>query len=280
MLKQIIKALTPPALLQLRHLVQPFYGIKGDFASWEEAEAFLRDRGLKNYEADNILQTVWESIRQVREGNALFERDGVLFYEQAYNYPLLAALLYALRNLGGDVDILDFGGSLGSTYYQNRELLSAASNEVRWSIVEQEKFVRLGQEKLPEISFFTTIDEFLAAGKSPDLLLLSSVLQYFDDPYAYVAQMLKANFQYIIIDRTFFNFDTDKDRLAIQYVSPEIYEAQYPVWLLSYEKMMRIMTKAGYREIFHWDSFDRMPVRIGWGRTRALSSKGILMKYV
>ena len=277
MLKKIIKALLPPIVLQLRYIGRPFYGIKGDFVSWEEVEGVLQHEGLQDYAADNILQTVWEAVRTVREGKAEFERDGVLFYEKDYNYPLLAALFYALARLGKAANILDFGGSLGSTYYQNRQILLETGMTVDWNIVEQEKFVKLGRSHLPEIQFFSSIEEFMQAGKAADILLLSGVLQYFDEPYRYLERMLKAKFRYILIDRTFFNFEPHRDRLAVQHVPPAIYKAQYPVWLLSYEKVMRMMEEAGYRDICRWDSFDRIPVAYGVSQKKDLISKGYLM---
>lgn len=276
--KKMIKAFIPPVFLSLRNVVQPFYGIEGKFPSWAEAQAALNHDGLADYAADNILQTVWQAIQAVREGKAEFERDGVLFYEKDYNYPLLAALFYALAHVGQRADILDFGGSLGSTYFQNKDMLAAYGDDIHWSIVEQKHFVEFGRERLPEIQFFFSVDDFLTAGKSSDILLLSSVLQYFDDPYQYLAQILKAKFKYMLVDRTLFNFGGEGDRIAIQYVPPTIYAAQYPVWLLSYEKVMYMMKEGGYREICRWDSFDRMLVRDGLFRQRTLCSRGVLME--
>ena len=82
MLKKIIKAMIPPILLRLKHIGAPFYGIKGEFSSWKDAEEALQRKGLQDYAADNILQTVWKAIQTVREGEAEFERDGVLFYKK------------------------------------------------------------------------------------------------------------------------------------------------------------------------------------------------------
>ena len=278
MLKKIIKAMIPPILLRLKHIGAPFYGIKGEFSSWTDAEEALQRKGLQDYAADNILQTVWKAIQTVREGEAEFERDGVLFYKKDYNYPLLAALFYSLASIGKSANILDFGGSLGSTYYQNRTLLSGLGMRVCWNIVEQEKFVELGCNELPEIQFYSSIEEFCKSGKTADILLLSSVLQYFDEPYRYLERCIKAGFQYILVDRTFFNFDEDQDRIAVQYVSPEIYTAQYPVCLLSYNKVIHRMKSAGYKEVFHWNSFDCMPVDNGdILQRRILTSKGFLV---
>lgn len=278
MLKKIIKAMIPPILLRLKHIGAPFYGIKGEFSSWQEAEDTLQRDGLQDYAADNILQTVWKAVQAVREGKVEFERDGVLFYEKDYNYPLLAALFYSLASIGKSVNILDFGGSLGSTYYQNRMLLAGLGMNVHWNIVEQENFVELGRNELPEIQFYSSIEEFCRSGKTADILLLSSVLQYFDEPYRYIERFLDAGFKYILVDRTVFNFDEEQDRIAVQYVPPEIYEAQYPIWLLSYEKVMRMMRNAGYKEVCRWDSFDRMPVKDSFFQQRTLISKGFLLK--
>ena len=118
MLRKIIKAMISPILWRLKYIGEPFYGIKGEFSSWQEAEDTLQRDGLQDYAADNILQTVWRAVQTAREGKAEFERDGVRFYEKDYNYPLLAALFYSLASMGKSANILDFGGSLGSTYYQ------------------------------------------------------------------------------------------------------------------------------------------------------------------
>ena len=141
----------------------------------------LQQDGLQDYAADNILQTFWQAIQAVREGKAEFERDGVLFYEKDYNCPLLAGLLRALSRVGRRADILDFWGSLGRTDFQNKEMLVAYGEALQWHIVEQ-----TGRARLLEIQFFPTVEDFLAARKSPDILLFSSILQYFDDLYQVV----------------------------------------------------------------------------------------------
>ena len=90
------------------------WGWKGAFDSWEAAQ--LRSNG---YNADNILQKVLAASLRVKEGEALFERDSVLFYEKKYSWELLATLMWIAAQHGETLNIIDFGGSLGSTYYQN-----------------------------------------------------------------------------------------------------------------------------------------------------------------
>lgn len=170
--------------------------------------------------------------------------------------------------------MLDFGGSLGSTYFQNRDILQ--SLDVCWHIVEQNNFVELGRKKIPEISFHKTIDEYLNGGNNPDILLLSGVIQYFDTPYKYLEKLLEAEFRFIIIDRSFFNIE-HYDRLGIQYVPPSIYAAEYPVWLLDKNKVIEMVKSQGYRLLDSWESFDRMPVELRKGKRVIIKSEGFLL---
>ena len=54
----------------------------------------------------------------------VYERDSVLFDTIRYSWPLLSDLLRAASEDQNHLSVLDFGGSLGSSYYQNRVFLS------------------------------------------------------------------------------------------------------------------------------------------------------------
>ena len=45
---------------------------------------------------------------------------------------------------------------------------------------------------------------------------------------------------YILIDNTYFNYES-RDRICIQTVPPDIYEASYPCWFLHYEKVKTLL---------------------------------------
>ena len=136
MIKRVLKQILPPIVvsvgksLLLGHERDLFF--YGDFASWEEAEkeAALHGRG---YESQNIVETVAASVQKVRAGEAAFERDGVAFTKEDYNYRVLSALLYILAQ-EHRLNVCDFGGSLGSTYFQNRKLFH--NQDVVWNVVE------------------------------------------------------------------------------------------------------------------------------------------------
>lgn len=66
----------------------------------------------------------------------------------------------------------------------------------------------------------------------PNLIILSSVLQYLEYPYELIQKLCSLNVDYIIIDRTPVS-PNERDILTIQQVPKEIYDASYPSWIFS-----------------------------------------------
>ena len=111
----------------------------GNYATWDEAK-----KNCLGYDAPNILEKVKASLLKVKNGEAVYERDSVLFDHVEYSYPLLISLLYIATASENKLRLLDFGGSLGSSYYQNRNFLNRLEL-LEWSIVEQNHFVKCGK---------------------------------------------------------------------------------------------------------------------------------------
>ena len=281
MVKDVIKSLIPPlAWTVLGKLTSGKQGlvIKGDFATFGDAHAFLRSHSLGDYSEGCIVESVATAIEAVRSGSAVFERDGFLFDEKDYNYPVLTSLLYCFAALGrgSRIDVLDFGGSLGSTYFQNREVL--AGLDYAWSVVEQECFVTRGRGCVPEISFYYTIDEYLQSGKAKDVCLVSSVLQYLDDPLKWARRIFDVGFRYVLVDRTYFN-PLKGTHIGIQYVASSIYNAQYPITLIEYEAFLQVARECGYSVVNEWVSpVDKMPL-VAKGKRFVLPSRGVLLSH-
>jgi putative methyltransferase (TIGR04325 family) len=209
------------------------YGWFGNYASWEALTSISG-----GYEAGTILEITKNALLKVKDGEAAYERDSVLFEKKIYPYSVISALLYAAIECDQTLNVIDFGGSLGSTYYQVRDLIPASVN-VHWSVVEQENYVKCGQQSFEDdiLKFHFTIGESLAA-KNADVLLLSSVVQYLEKPYDFLQEVMSYGFKYIIVDRTAFVKDHQPDRLTLQIVPPEIYEARYPAWFFNEEKFL------------------------------------------
>lgn len=233
--KHLLADLIPPVVLKMLRRILSGQIYSGDFASWEEAR-----NASGGYDSELILVKVRDALLKVKRGEAAYERDSVLFHETVYSWPLLAGLLWIASLNGNRLNLVDFGGSLGSTFYQNREFLTHLP-ELQWSIVEQQKFVECGKQHFEsdQLRFYHTLDDCIAE-RNPDTILLGSVLPYLEKPYEFLKEVISKGFTYIILDRTYF-LDSEADRLTVQKVPPQIYTASYPAWFLNKEKFLRFL---------------------------------------
>lgn len=222
----------PPKLIDILRKMPRRYGWSGDYPSWEKA---LGDCG--GYQSVGILEKVRDAVLEVKAGRAAFERDSVLFTEIEYSWPVLAQLMHVAAHEQGQLHVLDFGGALGSTYFQNRKYLKGLRG-IRWCVVEQPHFVQCGRQQFQsdELRFYNSIEECLDEGM-PSLLLLSCVLQYLPNPDDVICCVLERQFEFILIDRTSFS-DDDRDHIAVQRVHPSIYPASYPCHFFARQKFI------------------------------------------
>ena len=243
-IKPLLKSVIPPILITLIKKLIYKRGIefKGDYSTWKRALSDV-DKG---YETPDILERVREASLKVKNGEAVFERDSVCFGTEDYRWPILSCLLYISAINQGSLKVIDFGGSLGSFYNQHRKFFDRL-NSVSWYVVEQADFVKCGQDEFETdtIKFRNSISDCLEESKI-DVVLCSSVLQYLELPYLILAEIIKANPDFIIVDRTAF-IEQSSDRLTIQNVPPSIYEASYPAWFLSNEKFNKYLGDHGYK---------------------------------
>lgn len=204
----------------------------GNYTTWAEAQNLCT-----GYDAGNILDRVKTSVLKVKNGEAAYEQDSVLFDEIQYSPDLLDTFKAIAQENNHKLSIVDFGGSLGSSYFQNKTFLKELK-ELKWNVIEQKHFVDCGKEFFEDqhLKFYFTIDEALKNNK-PNILLLSSVIQYFEDPKALIKKCMDYNFDYIILDRTGF-IENNKDRITIQIVPEFIYKASYPAWFFNEENLL------------------------------------------
>lgn len=210
------------------------HGLRFDDVSGGWAEAIEQSSG---YATDLIVQRVATATREVVAGRALFERDSVLFHEPEYRYPVIAALMRSAALNGGRLEVVDFGGSLGSTYRQCQPFISGLRH-VRWCIVEQPHFAEAGRREFgtAELVFHAALSE-LPPSSVPRLVLLSSVMQYLEHPDAVLDELLALNPAHLVVDRTSMS-SLGEHRLTVQHVSRRIYKASYPCWVLSRKKLL------------------------------------------
>ncbi|MHC1733562.1 MAG: methyltransferase, TIGR04325 family [Bacteroidales bacterium] len=236
-MKSVAKDWLPPVVVRaIRQLRGEGIRFEGEFASWGDASA-----RCTGYDAGHILSKVLDATLKVKSGEAAFERDSVLFDEIEYSWPITAGLMWAAACGGGRLNVLDFGGALGSSYFQNRKLLSTLSS-VRWNVVEQSHYVQAGKVHVQDeqLRFYLSIDECLGENQ-PNVVLFSGVLQYLSDPFLSIKKVLKSNIGLIILDRTIVN-PSSLNNIYVQHVPASIYPASYPCWSLSEGALVSLLS--------------------------------------
>ncbi|HEU5079245.1 MAG TPA: methyltransferase, TIGR04325 family [Opitutaceae bacterium] len=244
---QIIRRLTPPLVWDFSKknmpgLVRALGGhythirFHGDYATFDEARA-----ASTGYDAPNILSKTREALLKIKRGENRWERDAMVSNTEEMHWALLAALTFIAAAKGNrEISVLDFGGSLGSTYFWCKPFL-APEIRIRWSVVEQLEHVRVGTSDFQnsELKFFSEVDAALAL-EQPDVLLISGVLQFLPEPEIFLRAILEKGFPFLLLDRTPL-WNHARHRLTVQEVPEEIYRASYPAWFLSRERILSII---------------------------------------
>jgi putative methyltransferase (TIGR04325 family) len=205
----------------------------GDFRHWLDAAA------LCSFDRPEFVEQVCAAALAVTQGAAVHMRDGQVFDEIEYSWPLLAGLMFAAACHGGALKVLDFGGSLGTTYLQNRRLLDRLA-EVEWHIVEKEAYCAFGESRLPHprIRYHRSIEACLAAGASPNAALFSSVLQFLPDPWAVLARAAALPIRHVLIDRCPIS-EEGRDRLTVFRAPASVVENMTrPMWFFEEARLL------------------------------------------
>jgi putative methyltransferase (TIGR04325 family) len=213
------------AALRSRHLTQ----FDDSSGTWEAAQA-----QSSGYDAAEILAQVQASTEAVMRGDAAFERDGVVFNSPECRWPVLAGLLQVAAR-EGELKVLDFGGSLGSVYWQHRKFFRGI--KISWSVVEQPEFVTAGKKlNQNSIEFFSNVTDYLKS-ETPNVVLLSSVLQYLPNPEQTLRELLATPANTVILDRTPMSAAVSNIP-CLQIVPQHIYAGTYPAWVFSEEWLL------------------------------------------
>lgn len=232
---------------------------EGRYSTWDEAAHLC-----VGYDAQNILKKVLDATLKVKQGEAVFERDSVLFDEIQYSWPVTAGLMWVAAKNSGKLRVLDFGGSLGSSYFQNQKFISGLC-DLSWCVVEQKSFVEIGSRYIADssLSFHLTIND--AVSKTlPNVILLSSVLQYLPNPSQVIRNVALVGADAIIIDRTPFLLKGSDSIVKVQHVPKQIYPASYACWFFSPDYISDLMRSFGYILTEKFDALDRLSDEAIW----------------
>jgi len=245
MFKYYLKLILPNFIIKI---INKFFkrDIKfvGNYSSWKEAT-----HNSLGYDNKQIFLKSRNSFLKVISKEAKYERDSVLFYSEAINYPLIDIFNKIQKKKRTCLNILDFGGSLGSTYFQNYSILKN-KNKFNWSIVEQEKIVKFAKKfKLEDnLSFYLSIKNYMAKHK-PDIVLFSGVIQYLEYPYKIIKYLLKKKIINIFFLKT--PFIDNKELIKVQIVPKHIYDASYPIRIFNERNFLKLFRENNYKITHH-----------------------------
>ena len=243
-MKSIIKLFIPPLILKIiLKIISKKKFDRRDFSSWKEA--------LKNttsYDTDDVFNKTLQSARKVRDGKAVYERDSVIFDNIQYDWQLLSSILF-ICNVQKRLNVVDFGGALGTSYRQNSKYLDALSVSKKWAIIEQPKYVQIGKNEFEnnEISFHESISEITF---DVDMVLMAGSICYIENPYKVLDEIIALKPKFVLIVRTPFSSLTE-DKISIQYVPKSIYDASFPIWTLSEIKFKNYLSDC-YEILEEW----------------------------
>jgi len=246
-MREVTRAVVPAGLRDAWHRSRATRWA-GDFPNWPAAVA-----ASDGYDAPGILARVTTAVGAVRDGHALFERDGVAFDEPPPHWPVIDDLVALAAQQDGKLIVLDVGGGLGGLYFNYRHIWDGIP-QLRWRVVEQPGFVAAGRAEFASdrLGFFESVETALAAGR-PDVLLLGSVLPYIPNPHHMLRTLLAAPCRYVLVERTGIVQQTG-DRLVVQHVSKRLGGGSYPCWLFSRTQLLSHF--ADYRLLREEVAFD------------------------
>jgi putative methyltransferase (TIGR04325 family) len=248
-LKALAKEWLPPAVLKTLRTQTPWrIRLRGEYPTWSAATA-----ASTGYSSASILEKVREATLKVKRGEAIYERDSVLFDRIEYSWPALAGLMLSAAMNRGRLSVLDFGGSLGSGYFQNRKFL-VHIGEVQWGVVEQPHYVECGRNEIGDdrLKFFETIDACVGA-IAPNTVLLGSVIHYIESYEPLLRQLTAFKPGVIVLDRTIVN-GSGANRIYVQDVPSVVYEASYPVYSVSEPSLIAYLDDLGYDLLTDFDA--------------------------
>ena len=222
----------------LNILLQRKIRIIGNYDSWKQAL-----KCSKGYSDSIILKKTIRSVKKVIAKEAKYERDSFLFYSDKYDKILLSRLNSIKKEKNRKINVCDFGGSLGSLYFQHKKFFTF--NFVDWNILEQINYVKYAKKniKINNLHFYDDLN-LLLRKKKIDIVLFSSSLQYLEYPYQILDKMIKQKIPNIIIHRS--PFTKNNEIIKIQHVPKHIYDTSYPIRILNINKICNKFKNAGY----------------------------------
>jgi putative methyltransferase (TIGR04325 family) len=215
--------------------------LSGKYPDWTSVSIYAEDEPW-----EECLKRVSLATNSVRSGEAPYQRDSVLFYDNKLPSSLMYILMNEAYKNSGVLNVVDFGGGLGGTYFHSKKLLPILKSII-WRVVEQPSFAVVGKNKFEndELAFYSSFEEL--PEKKIGILLFSGVLHYLINPYEIIEQGLAFQPDVVFVDRLPYVCNGEEDFWTLQIVPPEIFKAKVPMRIFNEEKLINFFTSNGYK---------------------------------
>lgn len=202
------------------------------------------------YASNNLVMEVEKTLKSYDFNKGLkYFKDGVIVDVRNFDFTFLGLLyyvnsVYLNRN---NLVIVDYGGGLANLYFQNVSIFHA--NNISYYVVEQEYIVffakkyKLNNDRLIFVNNLSDIVE-----SQIDIVVFGSVLNYLQNPYSVLLQVVTQKPSFIYIDRTYFALFASEDFLRVQQNKDS--NVKYPSWFFNLNNFINLMSKYGYYIIY------------------------------
>jgi putative methyltransferase (TIGR04325 family) len=154
-----------------------------------------KSRHQKSYSDKQLVKYIVEkNLQYINSGNDVFNLS---------NIKIFMASAIASKN-SNKINILDFGGGGGSHFYDLAVMFP--SLKIDYTVIETSEMVRSSIQKLPKkIRYFDNLKDPALKNMQFDLIIVSSALQYVEDLYRILSEIINLKHRYLYITRTILN---------------------------------------------------------------------------
>jgi putative methyltransferase (TIGR04325 family) len=215
----------------IKKIYRRFLYYTGPFKTWNEAKKLSH-----GYHHKEIFNKTKKAAIEILKKNYGYERDSVIFYDNNYNKYLVSKINSLKKKT---VNILDYGGSLGSIYFQNKKKIN---KKIVWSIIDLKKIIQEGKKNFEsrDLKFFFSLENYQKK-ILPDILILSSSLQYLKNYNAILSRLVSLRPKYIFILKTPFS-EKKQNQIFIQKIPKNIYNSSCPFWRLDLGALFKLLS--------------------------------------
>lgn len=183
------------------------------------------------------------SLKKIYALREIAEKENIIPEVTRYRESILPVVASMAYNEKGEIKILDFGGSLGFTYYQVIQSLPSAEN-FEFHIVENEAVCEAGREFFKQNEKIIFYSDLPNSNKRFDIIHMSSSIHYVEKWQDIIARMRLYQPRYILFtDLLAGNIPT---YASIQ----NYYGSKIPVWFLNVDEVIKTMESQQFKIIF------------------------------